>query len=831
MNSQIKGSKNFTMVTQSDMNLIGTNLGSINYYSSQLPFLNEFKSSQNWLTQTTKKWSTKEEHLLKLDSEGWLKSLPKDQSGTEYTKVSSLLFRDIGNYLPGNYVVLYEGEGIIEYRFDAKKNEALSTPGRDVIEVNPSTSGILLSITETDPNKTGDYIKNIRVIHESQESLATTEIFNPQFLEKIQPFSTLRFMDWMETNNSEQKEWANRPKLEDARYSIAGAPVEIMVELANQTDTNPWFTIPHQATDEYVENFAQYVKDHLEPELKVYVEYSNEVWNPQFEQYHWVENQAQQLWPDSKLGNVDWFSKRTTEIVHIWDETFSNDSERVIGVMAAHAANPWIAETALSYRWSDTPLSHSDTGIDAIAIAPYFGGYVGKPEYEAELESWTKDSDGGLNKLFQEITEGGVLKNPPSGGAGLERVSNMVENHVKLTEERDLQLLAYEGGQHLVGRNRVVNNQAITDLFIAANRDPRMGEVYQEYLEEWFDAGGDLFVNFNDIKTPNKWGSWGTLESVYQNGSPKYDAIVDFINNAGWDGDQDDYNDDDDVSSANQVIGEVGRVDNFNHRSKTIQLANSYNNPVVFALPLSRNGGDPAITRITNIENNSFTAFLQEPEYKDGKHTRESFSYIVLEAGSWQLSDGSLLEVGFFDLDRTRDSNWQDVSFNNSFDNTPVVLSQVQTNNDQQFVRTRQKNATTDGFRLTLEKEEALNSLGHGTETVGWLAIESGQGTWGDVSYEAGHTGDEVTHRWHNINFNQEFTVSPHLLASLASHDGLDAAGLRYRNLDSDRVQIMIEEDKSLDSERRHDTEVVDFLALSNEGNLIASPYDSSTIG
>ena len=41
----------------------------------------------------------------------------------------------------------------------------------------------------------------------------------------------------------------------------------------------------------------------------------------------------------------------------------------------------------------------------------------------------------------------------------------------------------------------------------------------------------------------------------------------------------------------------------------------------------------------------------------------------------------------------------------------------------------------------------------------------------------------------------------------------------------------MIEEDRSLDSELRHNTEVVDFLALSNEGNLIASAYDSSNIG
>ena len=88
------------------------------------------------------------------------------------------------------------------------------------------------------------------------------------------------------------------------------------------------------------------------------------------------------------------------------------------------------------------------------------------------------------------------------------------------------------------------------------------------------------------------------------------------------------------------TIGEFGKVSGFNHRRKTIELDNSYENPVVFALPLSRNGGDPATVRITNIESDSFTVYLQEPEYKDGWHVEESFSYMVLEAGEWELLNG-----------------------------------------------------------------------------------------------------------------------------------------------------------------------------------------------
>ena len=505
---------------------LGINLSYIDYYSSQLPFLSEFKSSKSWITQSEQTWNTNEEDLLDLDSEGWIRSLPSSEEGTEYTQASTLLFRGHNSYLPGNYVVLYEGEGEIEYKFDAEKNEALSTPGRDVIEVNPSDKGIFLSITETDPNQTKDYIRDIQVIHEDLESTAATETFNPEFLEKVQPFDTLRFMNWMETNNSDQQEWEDRPKPEDARYSEAGVPVEIMVELANQTDTNPWFNMPHLATDEYIKNFAQYVQENLESDLEVYVEYSNEVWNRGFEQGKWANEQAKQEWLFSDLDGNDWYSKRTTEVVEIWEEVFTQDSERVLGVMSAQAVNIEVGEQVLNYNWSDDPnLSHEDTGIDAIAINAYFGRYIGQPENEAELESWLEEPDGGLDNLFQEITEGGLLPNSPEGGA-LGRAVDNIQAYANLAEQENLPLLAYEGGQHLAANRKIGNNQGITDLFIEANRDPRMGEIYEEYLSEWNRIGGDLFLNYSDISTPSKTGSWGLLESVYQDGSPKYDALV-----------------------------------------------------------------------------------------------------------------------------------------------------------------------------------------------------------------------------------------------------------------------------------------------------------------
>jgi len=518
---------------------IGTNLNGISDWSTQFPFIDAFKSSRNWITQNNSVWDTGEQEKLDLDENGWVKSLPTD--GTKYNQVGTLLFRGVNGVYPGGkYVVTYEGEGTIKYGFNAVKDIAASSPGRDVINVTPSNAGIYLKITSTDPNNTGNYIRDIRVIPEKYEATYSTETFNPDFIDKIQDFDAFRFMDWMKTNNSTQSEWSSRPTPATSTFSGIGAPVEIMVELANKTDTDPWFTMPHMATDEYITEFAEYVRNNLDPNLKVYVEYANEVWNTQFEQSSWILEQAKKTWPNSQLPGytspvgdnalrLNWFSQRTTQITQIWDDVFQNDSERVIGVMGAQASNSWTVEQALTYAWDPNPKSHDYYGIDAIAIAPYFGGYVGSPSNEAQLQSWTQDPDGGLNKLFDELTQGGLLSNSPSGGALQQAYENMAQ-YVALAESEGLQLLAYEGGQHLAGINGVKNNQAITNLFQQANQDERMGDLYTEYFKTWNQLGGGLIVNYNDIGVSDKHGSWSSLEHLSQAGSPKYDAVMDLLN-------------------------------------------------------------------------------------------------------------------------------------------------------------------------------------------------------------------------------------------------------------------------------------------------------------
>jgi hypothetical protein len=92
-------------------------------------------------------------------------------------------------------------------------------------------------------------------------------------------------------------------------------------------------------------------------------------------------------------------------------------------------------------------------------------------------------------------------------------------------------LLAYEGGQHLVGIEGAENNEKLMKLFQAANRDPRMKSLYLQDLQAWQDSGGGLFCVFSTMGRYSKWGSWGMLEYSDQDekSAPKLQAIREFM--------------------------------------------------------------------------------------------------------------------------------------------------------------------------------------------------------------------------------------------------------------------------------------------------------------
>ena len=116
-------------------------------------------------------------------------------------------------------------------------------------------------------------------------------------------------------------------------------------------------------------------------------------------------------------------------------------------------------------------------------------------------------------------------------------VRKLTEEHSVWAKKRDLMLIAYEGGQHLVGNEGAENNVRLTELLIEANRDPRMRVLYKRHLRDWKAAGGNLYTMYNSMGAHTKFGSWGLLENESQEPSeaPKYQGVLEFIKeNPKW---------------------------------------------------------------------------------------------------------------------------------------------------------------------------------------------------------------------------------------------------------------------------------------------------------
>ncbi len=528
---------------------LGINLTSVNGGTSEIPFLNIFKSAGGWITHSSSVWDTGEESYLNLDADGWPKTLsalnnPKSQ---QFTSVGTLLFRGLpstpsGNYPAGQYVVLYDGEGTIIYAFDATKNVALSKPGRDILDVTPSYGGgINLTITSTDPNHTGNYIRNIRVVQASGEAAVSAgQVFNPNLLNRLQSFRTLRFMDWLETNNSTLTSWTARPVPSNAFWgSASGVPIETAIQLANAVAADAWLNVPHMADNNYITQMATLVHKQLGNGQKVYIEYSNETWNYGFGQASWIQEQGQTEWPGATVTsfelNRNWFGQRVAQMCDIWKSVWGTDANRVICVLGSQAANTFTATDALNCPLWTGGAPCVNHGIGAVAVAPYFGGPVPR--------NWTSQSDGGLSNLFASLR----AQNDPSipSGGWLNQASSWESAYKAALTSYKLPMIAYEGGQTFRSFPNGVNpdgsNNSLTNLYIAANRDARMGSAYTSYLQSWKANGGELFVLFADMGAYTQYGEWGLLESLMQATSPlsaappKWQAVQNFVAaNACW---------------------------------------------------------------------------------------------------------------------------------------------------------------------------------------------------------------------------------------------------------------------------------------------------------
>lgn len=528
---------------------------------SCLPFVDVMMQARSWVATDASvdlDYSRDNCRLtVPFTQEGYPRSIPwYDVAQQKNLKVCTVVLTGMHKtWFPfGEYTLLFEGKGHVRLRWIGQftnpqwRHEIDGSGGQktyafrlDTLQATDSygySNGMALHITRSDST---DPIRNIRLIlpgYRDYYQSNQNSPWNPQFLNDMKTFSVVRFMDWNNTNRNTDSLWSQRtPKShfcqtsynEDAaRFWENEVAYEWMIELGNTLRRDIWITVPTYAgfNEDYLRNLAVLVRDNLDPQLRCWVEWSNETWGgvpggpvDAFNKVCKVIGPQVDTSPRAGRGGAEYRFQTymAVRVFKVFNEVFGTQADsRLVRVLAGWQGSSYVnGEILWAYR--DT-VCYNPWKIkgDVFAVAPYFGG-------------------------------GNTLTNPLSplvydDIARIGRESADLRDQIA-TVAPELRLAMYEGGK---------------DIRPGFPRsDSRLYDIYNVYLDT-LDNHFTLMNQYVAIADNQRW-DWGAKLYAGQplDGAPEYRALYDYAVASGQ------YNPADTVALtavAQPAAREVGRL-------------------------------------------------------------------------------------------------------------------------------------------------------------------------------------------------------------------------------------------------------------------------------
>jgi hypothetical protein len=408
--------------------------------------------------------------------------------------------------------------------------------------ITPTTSiNVFINFTQTQRNASASINTGITEIHMMRPTApgmatayAATVLFNGALETVLAPFTTIRFMDYFSTNANAITTWSQRTLPATPSQAVPnGGAIEYAVMLANETGKDLWINIPLGTGPDYFVKLAQLLRygsdgvnpytapqanpiyPPVQPNLDVYLEYSNEVWNFSFPQAS--ANLALAEAEVAQGGSPLNFDGST----NVWYWGFRRVANEIVAI-----------SNAFRGVWGNAAM-----GTQIRPVLEWQGGN-GQATADNELQLlWDYyDNADGLTHV--------QAPRPPSyyvwgaGGAWYYTVANpnastlseiyasgvVLPNNQPLDTEWahafGLAYAGYEGGFEVGGDNP-------TTLQLAAEIDPAATAAEAKGLNYYTSqTGGDLAM----IYTVAGNSSYGLADpTVYNNTSPKLQAVAAYV--------------------------------------------------------------------------------------------------------------------------------------------------------------------------------------------------------------------------------------------------------------------------------------------------------------
>jgi gliding motility-associated-like protein len=438
-----------------------------------------------------------------------------------------------------------DGYDFCGYDYDFESTDG----GRIVTDLYYMIHGWVLNILESDPT---DPIRDIVFLHPGlEDEYDAGEIFNPQFLERMQQFSSLRFMGYLESNHIEKRtrvsssnpfhdveslEWLRwEERTPENWYEISngnGGNHEYIIKLANATGVDPWVNIPYCAGVAYTEELVNLYMENLDPDLELYLEVGNEMWNfaSGFQGYHWQA--AKRVFEYPGLGDVEgrgahinMIFKKVTEVAG------ERNIERITRVYGAFPRYTDINNRSLSEidpeNWDAFAttwyfnLDEDTDEDDNNCLDPESGDNWASVLYNWHIENPTNQQ--GFNELYRDC-----LLNEFRCDGGYSDNSDVV-----LSKYYEKDIICYEGGNHTfygcenAPTGGALDNELdfdtpeypdyITDnsyinAICVADESEEMAEVYNEIIDSMQVAGISLANHLSFAGRSSCYGVWSFIQ-------------------------------------------------------------------------------------------------------------------------------------------------------------------------------------------------------------------------------------------------------------------------------------------------------------------------------
>src|SRR5712692_936420 len=296
--------------------------------------------------------------------------------------------------ISGRYLMSFTGQAVLRpdsgVTVSNQAYDSASNTTTAEINVQNPPGGVLVALAflqtqrqPTDPP--GNGLTNLHLIRPGYAT-GSGQIFTDLWLSSIvnYPWSALRFMGVLGTNNyaipssgevypyllqweTDRSLPVAGPMYGRSHLGNHGIPWEYVILIANAANSDAWINIPVNASDDYVAQAAALLHDGnaftgligINPNLNVYVEYSNELWHYGFPQGPWnyraagdeVAAGGSNLNYDGSTNQDVWrqrrIAKRTLEIGQTFAAAFADNPGRIRPVI--DDANVFTPENMLQY--------------------------------------------------------------------------------------------------------------------------------------------------------------------------------------------------------------------------------------------------------------------------------------------------------------------------------------------------------------------------------------------------------------------------------------------------------------------------------------------------